>query len=448
MQRLPSSFRDPAGFVFEQDGELRRQILPDGRVGFKRLVRSGLAERLMQEGKLAGFEPCGENDLGPILRLQRLPFISYPYEWSFSQLRDAALLTLELMEAALEQGMILKDATAFNVAFRNCRPVFLDHTSFELHRDGEPWRAYRQFAMHFIAPLLLMKHVDLRCIALLRKSLDGIPLDFASAMLPWHTWLRPNALLHVHAHAIMERRLSSEHTRQRTVQIPRKRLQALVHGLREWLGALRPPRQATLWKDYYQDNSYSDRSFAFKQDAVRAFCELHPGDDCIDLGANAGVFSRIAAEHSSRVVAADYDACSVEALYHLGREMRQDLQPLLLDLNNPSPETGVLCRERQSFFQRTRATRVLGLALIHHLRITGNWSISQIVALFDALAPAALVEFVPLDDIQVRQLTRGREEIYRDWTLDNLCDAFRAKYPSCVPTPIPDTRRVLLDLSR
>ncbi|MBR4674445.1 MAG: hypothetical protein IKP00_08270 [Victivallales bacterium] len=447
MSQLPSSFRDPAGYVFEQDGELFRQLLPPGAASFERFTESGLAQRLMEDGKIVAFSRHTSNAEGFVLHLNRLPYISYPYEWCFSQLRDAGILTLKLMLEALDKGMILKDATAFNVAFQRCHPIFLDHTSFELYQEGTPWRAYRQFVMHFLAPLLLMQKVDLRCLELLRENVDGIPLDFASRLLPWHTWLQINPLIHIHLHALMEQRYSLSRKPSHKTALPKARLLALIHELHTLLSSLKPPKQCTLWADYYSKTSYLDTSFAFKRQAVREFCEKHKGRSAVDLGANCGLFSQIAAEFFELVLAADFDGRAVEELYRIGRGLDTNLQPVLLDLNNPSPDLGVLNEERSSFFSRTKADIVMGLALIHHLRITGNWSIGQIVALFSKLAPCALVEFIPLDDIQVQQLTRGREQIYQDWTLENLCAAFQTQYAFCKVIPIPESGRSLIELA-
>ena len=446
--QIASSFRDPDGFVFEKQGEIYRQILPHGKSSFEHFMNSGLAGRMVSSGRLASFEIVTENEQGPVLHISRIPYITYPYEWCFSQLREAALLTLELMREALYEGMILKDASAFNVAFRKCSPVFLDHTSFELYNEGTPWRAYRQFAMHFLAPLLLMQKVDLRCLGLFREDIGGIPLDLASRLLPLHTWLQINPLLHIHCHSRFEKKYSSNKSSKMVEHMPKEKLIALIQSINGWLSSMRPPKQATDWAEYYNDNSYSEESFSFKRQAVDDFCARNKGTRCIDLGANFGVFTKIAAEHFACVIAADYDARAVEALFNLGKTLDTEIQPLLLDLNNPSPALGVLNVERNSFFQRTSADCALGLALAHHLRITGNWSIRQIVSLFDMLAPHALVEFVPLEDIQVRQLTRGRDEIYQDWTLDNLCRAFSEKYGNCTVTPIPESGRVLIELSR
>ena len=446
--RLTSSFRDSAGYVFERDKELYRQILPAGRQAFDHLMQSGMAERLISQGKMAAFKVDAENDLGPVLRISRLPFITYPYEWSFSQLKDAALLTIELMQEALSCGMVLKDASAFNIAFRKCRPVFLDHTSFEMYKDGMPWRAYRQFTMQFIVPLMLMQKVDLRCLGLLRQDIGGIPMDFASRLLPCYTWLQPNCLLHIHLHALFERKYSSDKAARNASFFPKKRLFALLESIQECLSSLKVPKQATEWARYYSDNSYSASSFEYKKQAVNTFCAGEKVKCGIDLGANCGVFTKIAAEHADSVIAADFDARAVEALYQMGKTQASDIQPMLLDLNNPSPNIGVLNSERDSFLKRTKADCALGLALLHHLRITGNWSLGQIVSLFDSLAPRVLVEFVPLSDVQTQRLMRGREEIYQDWTLENLRAAFMEKYGSCDVMAMPQSERVLLAFAR
>ena len=445
---MQASFRDPAGFVFEENGELYRQIRPCGRSAFEMCQQSGLAVRLMEQWKMAPYSVVSDNEQGIVLHIKRLEYITYPYEWCFSQLRDAALLTLELMFEALDNGLILKDASAFNVAFQKCKPVFLDHTSFEEYKEGSSWRAYRQLIMHFVAPLLLMQKVDLRCLQLFRSDIDGIPLDLASRLLPMHTWFHLNPLLHIHLHSLLEKKVSSDKSGHKTSPISKRRLLALLKGLQSWIKSMKMPKQSTAWENYYSDNSYSDEGFAAKERIVREYCSGNTFHSLIDLGANSGVFTRIAAESVGFVIAADYDQRAVEALYRLGKTEKGEIQPLLLDLNNPSPDLGVLCAERDSFFRRTKVDCALGLALIHHLRITGNWSIKHIVTLFDKLASNALVEFVPLEDIQVKRLTRGRDEIYQDWSLGNVCRAFQESFNVRGTYPIPDSGRVLIEITK
>ena len=444
-ERLSGSFRDPSGYVFSEGGRLFRRITETGKRDFSCFINSGLAEKLSREGKIVPFGLSGKDD--SLLELEKLPFITYPYEWSFSQLRDAALLTLELLREALTHDMVLKDASAFNIAFRNGRPVFMDHTSFTVYRENEPWRAYRQFAMHFPAPLLLMQKCDLRCLGLFREDLGGIPLELASRLLPWHTRLSPGILIHIHLHAAFDKRCSEVPGEARKASLSRKQFENMIDSMFDFTASLRFPRQKTAWAQYTGTTSYEEASFLFKQQCVEAFCRTCAPGVCLDLGANSGAFSEIAARYARHVVAADIDPCAVEFLYQLNREKVPNLVPVLLDLNNPAPALGVLNAERDSFFDRFRGDLVLGLALIHHLRITGNWSLEQIAELFARLAPKALVEFVPREDPQVKQLLRGREEYCPDWTLDEMCRVFARKYKNCERIPIPGSCRTLLQLT-
>lgn len=445
-ERVLSSFRDPSGYVFRQDGVFFRRITPQGRPDHDQFVRSGLADELLKAGLLVPFEEISRDASGAVLRLETVPFISYPYEWSFSQLREAAVLTLMILRRALDRGMVLKDASAFNVAFRNGRPVFLDHTSFMIRRENEPWRAYRQFCSHFLCPLLLMRKVDLRCLSLFRTDIGGIPLDLTSKLLPRSTWLDPNVLIHIHLHARFDRRYSADTESRKIPEMSQQRLENLIRSLEDWIGKMTIPKQETQWAEYYDRTSYSETSFQFKKNCVDAMCrELRP-ESTLDLGANSGVFSEIAARYSRQVIAADYDPQAVEQLYRIIRKGSVDFQPVLLDLNNPSPAVGIFNEERMPFFDRCRSSLVLGLALIHHLRITGNWTPAQIARLFSVCAPAALVEFVPLEDVQVKRLIRGREEIFRDWTLDAMIEAFRSEFPRIETAAIPDSPRTLIKL--
>ena len=442
-ERDPASFRDPTGFVYRKNGKLYRAISQSGRRDFLCWIRSGLAEQLLQAEKIVPFQVVED---GGTIELREIAFVTYPYEWSFGQLRDAALLTLELTEASLAHGMILQDATAFNVTFENGRPIFMDHGSFRIHHHGEAWMAYRQFVMHFLAPLLLMRFVDLRCLDLFRVHLDGVPLDLASRLLPWSSWLRLHPLIHVHLHARMERKYSAAPETARPPTAKTSGLRALLSELKRYIASLTMPGQKTDWADYYTDNNYSFAGFQFKKQEIARFCRAVAPRTTIDLGANSGVFSQIAAEYSERVIAADSDPSSAEALYQLSKTACANIVPCLLDLNNPTPGLGIFNRERRDFLSRARGDLVLGLALIHHLRISG-WPLDRIVELFaDMTANAAVVEFVPKSDVQVQRLLRSRSDIYDDWHLKNVKAAFLRRFRTCNVVPIPKSERVLLEL--
>ncbi|MBP5181570.1 MAG: class I SAM-dependent methyltransferase [Lentisphaeria bacterium] len=382
-----------------------------------------------------------------VIELKRLETITYPYEWCFGQLRDAACLTLELAERSLDCGMILQDATAFNVAFENVSPVFLDHGSFCLYRPGEAWKAYRQFVMHFLAPLLLMKYTDFRCLNFFRTSVEGFPLDFASRLLPWKTFLKLHPLIHIHLHARMEKKYSAAAPPPKTPVTGEKQLRAFLGELRNFVSHLSPGGKKTRWADYATDNSYTPKAMAFKKEMIDRICLQRKFPVVVDLGANTGIFSEIAAKYSRRVIAADSDPAALEQLYETAKAEKRNILPVLQDLNDPSPGIGMFNQERSSFFSRVRGDLVMGLALIHHLHISGNWPVESIVKLFaDMTGQAAVVEFVPREDPQVKKLLRSREDIFEDWTLENVTAAFRKRFRTCREIPIPDSPRVLLEL--
>ena len=206
-----ASFRDPSGFLFSREGVLYRQVNQVYAADFTRLMDSGLYDKLIKAGLLI---PHVESDLKPaqpelafkVIRPERVPFISYPYEWSFGQLKDAALATLSIQKRALKLGMSLKDASAYNIQFYNGKPVLIDTLSFETYQEGEPWVAYRQFCQHFLAPLALMAYRDVRLSQLLRVYIDGIPLDLASELLPGRTRWNLGLATHIHLHASAQKR--------------------------------------------------------------------------------------------------------------------------------------------------------------------------------------------------------------------------------------------------
>jgi hypothetical protein len=238
LRAIGASFRDPAGFVFEKDGRLFRQINRGFADEFDAFVSSGLYRYLVDEGLLI---PHVEHAIGTVsspapalahrmIEPERVGFVSYPYEWCFSQLKDAALATLSIQSKALERGFSLRDASAFNIQFHRGRPLLIDTLSFERYREGEPWVAYRQFCQHFLAPLALAAHVDARLSLLARQFIDGIPLELAAAMLPFRTRLSPSLFIHLHLHARSQRRFASV-TRVKKRRVSAFALRGLVDSL-------------------------------------------------------------------------------------------------------------------------------------------------------------------------------------------------------------------------
>jgi SAM-dependent methyltransferase len=441
LERLGASFRDPAGFLFRDGGVLRRQVNAAGAPDYDLLMGSGLYDTLTAGGMMVRHRevapsvyPPGTPDAHRVLEPEPVPFVSYPWEWCFGELRDAALLTLRIQDAALDHGMTLKDASAFNVQFTGGAPVLIDTLSFERYQPGEPWIAYRQFCQHFLAPLLLAGTVDARLAGLWRAHLDGIPLDLAARLLPRSTWLRPGAALHVHLHArsLARHADTALDARPTAPRMSPTALRGLVDSLRSTVRGLDWRPSGTEWADYVETRRYAPESVDSKARLVRGFlASLSPAPATVwDLGANTGEFSRMAAEATgARVVAFDVDPAAVERNYRQARaEGSTSLLPLVLDLANPTPGLGWAGKERDSWLARGPADVVMALALVHHLAIGNNVPLESVAALLAAAGRTLLVEWVPKEDEQVQRLLRSRRDVFPGYTREGFEAAFATRF--------------------
>lgn len=447
---LEASFRDPAGFVFRREGTLYRQVNQAGREDFDLLMNSGLYRELVEASLLIPHQEA-DISLAPapgahrVIRPQPIPFISYPYEWCFGQLQDAALATLEVQRRALERDLGLKDASAFNLQFTAGRPVFLDTLSFARYQEGRPWVAYRQFCGHFLAPLALMAHRDWRLGRLGRLYLDGVPLDLAQALLPWRALLSPALMMHLKLHAKSQARFGDRKVDLNQKSFSRRAMLGLLDSLEGAVRKLSWRPGGTEWSQYYQDTNYSPRAAQHKQELVRRFlAPIKPGL-VWDLGANTGLYSRAAREHAGLVVSFDLDMAAVEQNY---RQCRQDgeqgILPLLMDLSNPSPGLGWGGGERGSLLARGPADAALALALVHHLAIGNNLPYQRIAGFLARTAPWLVIEFIPRDDSQAQRLLANREEAgLHDLGQEAFEGAFGRFFHLQEAVPLADSARVL-----
>lgn len=433
---VPASFRDPSGFIFKSEGELYRQVNLSYRDHYQTLMDSGLYAALVKQGMLVSHEEvdgpiADEGNAWKILKPEQITLISYPYEWCFSQLKDAALLTLDIQRIALEHGMCLKDASAYNIQFQCGRPIFIDTLSFEPYVEGKPWVAYRQFCQHFLAPLAIMAKSDVRLMQLKRSQIDGIPLDLASILLPRRTWFNFGLLMHLHLHAKTQSAFSASHnapsdTIQRLSKVSKVGLVGLLEGLRKTIAKLDWKPGGTEWGDYYNDTNYSDSSFETKRRYISAFLDDADPAEVWDLGANIGLFSRISSDRGLSTVAFDIDPSAVEINYRQVRKQNEtSLLPLLLDLTNPSPGLGWNCTERDALIDRGPVDCIMALALIHHLSISNNVPFGRVASFFaDLCKHNLIIEFVPKSDSQVQRLLRSREDIFIEYDIEHFEQAF------------------------
>ncbi len=453
---VPGSFRDPSGLLFTCEGVLYRRINRCYSGHYDRLMQSGLYESLVQERLLVPHEEVRLDDAlqhgaHAVIRPARIPFISYPYEWCFSQLKDAALTTLAVHERAIEKGMALKDASAYNIQFLRGKPIFIDTLSFETYREGSPWVAYRQFCQHFLGPLALMAHTDIRMNQLARIYLDGVPLDLASRLLPWVTRLRPSLMLHIHLHARSQARHADRAVRPvssgRTVS--RIGMLGLIDSLKGAVRRLVWRPAGTEWGDYYADTNYSEDALRHKQQIVTDFLGGQSLGTLWDLGANSGLFSRLAAAQGARVIAFDVDPAAVEKNYVESRKSGDGrILPLLMDLTNPSPGIGWHGRERMSLTERGPADGVLALALVHHLAISNNVPFAHLAEFFAEQCHTLLIEFVPKTDSQVKRLLATREDVFPDYTQEHFVQQFSDCFDIEKSERVKDSDRVVYLMKR
>nr|MEE4268710.1 SAM-dependent methyltransferase [Candidatus Krumholzibacteria bacterium] len=446
---LPSSFRDPSGFLFRQDDRLFRQVNQVYAEDYRLLMESGLYEKLIEKGLLI---PHREVDIQPprpdgafkVLEPELIPFISYPYEWSFSQLQDAALTTLRIQKMALKRGLTLKDASAYNVQFHQGRPLLIDTLSFTAYREDTPWVAYRQFCQHFLAPLALMAHKDVRLGSLLRTGIDGVPLDLASTLLPKRTRLNPGLLMHIHAHAASQKKHQDRRKSAKDTKVSRNAMTGILDSLHGCIRKLAWQPAGTEWGAYYSDTNYSDAALSRKRELVAALLEKTDAETAWDLGANNGFFSRVASDRGLFTVASDIDPVAVEKNWREVKEKgEQKILPLLMDLTNPSPGLGWDHAERTSFLARGPAGVVFALALIHHLAISNNVPLPLLAAFFSRAGRWLIIEFVPKGDSQVDRLLATREDVFPEYTQEGFEAAFGSKFEIVSAEEIEGSKRTL-----
>ncbi len=456
LNKIAASFRDPSGFMFRRDGILYRQINKHYQSQYEKLVSSGLLEDLWKYGLLVrsaevDVQPAEEESAYRVIQPDELPFISYPFEWSFSQYKDAALATLQIQKKAFEKGFILKDASAYNIQFVNGKALLIDTLSFDNYVQGEPWVAYRQFCQHFLAPLALMALTDIRLSQLMRVYIDGIPLDLASKLLPGSTKLNLGLNLHIHTHAAAQLKYADDTSakKQNKGQMNRNAFMGLVDSLESTIKGLTPKGVKTEWGHYYDDTNYSDNSLKEKRDLVSKLVMQASPKTLWDLGANTGYFTRVASEQGIFSIAFDIDPLAVEQGWQDVKARKESyLLPLVLDLTNPSPSLGWANQERSSFLQRGPADCVMALALIHHLAISNNVPLSTLAEFFAQIGKWLIIEFVPKEDSQVQRLLATREDIFPEYTLEGFEKAFSNVYSVRTKEPITGSKRWLFLLER
>ena len=415
----PGSFRDPDSAVFTADGKVLRGLSGRAADDYERLSGTSFFPRLVGSGQIVR-TAVHEGDAPPsprgapwtrVLEHERVPVVSYPYEWPFAMLREAASLQLDVLIAALGEGISLKDGTAYNVQFFGSRPTFIDIGSFE--PASGPWPGYRQFCQTMLFPLMVQAHLGVPFQPLLRGSIDGLTPSQVAGMFSGLRRFRKGVVRNVTLHSVLERRVTtaSEQVKSELKDsgFSADLAKATAKNLAKLVSGLEVARRGSTWSDYRDTCSYSGADAEAKQAFVRSAIAGGDAGLVLDLGANDGVYSLLAAEQADCVVAVDGDEMVIDRLYRrLRAERNENVLPLVMNLVDPSGGVGWRNRERAAFADRVRPDVTLALALVHHLAIAASVPLPEVVSWLRSFGGRLVVEFVHVDDVQVQRLLANK----------------------------------------
>ncbi len=446
----PASFRDSSGFIFSHENEIYRAIHPDYFENFSSLMNSGLYKSL-SEKKLLVVHSDEKNFLSEtfsqykIIKPEKIPFISYPYEWSFSQLKDAALLTLTILKESLKHEIILKDASAYNIQFIGAKPIFIDTLSFEKYEKDSLWKAYRQFCEHFLVPLALMHYRSAELSKLFLNYIDGIPLELAVSLLPRRAMLNSGIATHVILHSKIQKKYSGTNSQKNSeAKLSKQKLLAMLQHLEDTISGLRVRDEKSNWVKYTCENTYSAEAMQAKEKLISEWLKQLNPKTVWDFGCNTGKFSQLASKFSEHVIAMDSDSYCIENFYsEIKKSGTKNILPLTMNLSNPSPAIGWANEERKTIQQRGKADALLALALVHHLAIGNNVSFFFIAKYFSDSTKNLIVEFIPKDDSQVKKMMAGRETFFENYSEDNFKKSFEEYFFIINRNTLPDSGRIL-----
>ena len=439
---VPGSYRDPSGHVFLHQGRVFRTITKRGYDAFQAVEETGLLTELVEKKLLVPWWDVDKNEFEQtdpnILRVLEhtlLPFISYPFEWSFSALRNAALLHLDVHLMALAKGITLSDASAFNVQFNGPKPIFIDHLSFRPYENGEFWKGHSQFCEQFLNPLLLQSQIGIPHNAWYRGSPEGIPSASLASILPFRSRIKLQVLTNIILPVWFERRSRSSSEVSKSVSkksLPLSGFKNMLVGLRNFIASLKPTNQATVWKEYAENNSYATDEAKAKTRFIHDFCSTVKPEIIWDMGCNTGEYSKAALEGGAQMaIGYEYDTGALEGAYARAVQEQLNFLPLHLDATNPTPSQGWNQKERAGFAERRNADSVMALALVHHLAIGRNIPLPSVVDWLVGHAPQGVIEFIPKKDPMVQELLSLREDIFDHYT-DEIFDKSIAQHAHVV----------------
>ena len=425
------SFRDPAGKVYYKNDRVLRKLTTIGVNRFLKLQESNIISKSIQKGflietkeiKVEDNTKKDHNEL--ILEHEKIPYISYPYEWSFSQLKDAAIFHLDFHLFLLENDATLIDASAYNIQFIGSELKFIDVLSIQKYTEGEYWIGHKQFCENFLNPLILKSKKGIKFNNWFKGNLEGIETKELNNLLNIFDKLSYNIFVHVHLLNKLDKKYISKKSLKPIIKnnkkLSKKSLMGILSQLKKFISGLKDYKNVSTWDDYSVNNSYSIDDKDKKIDCVAQFCKKNNFELIADLGCNDGEYSILSLKNGCKsVIGFDFDINAINNAYKKSTDNNLNFLPLYFDATNPSSNIGWHQKERRGFIERANFSAIIALAFEHHLAIAKNIPLNDVVSWLVSLAPTGLIEFVPKEDETIKKMLEFKGDIFPEYTKENF----------------------------
>ena len=454
------SFRDPSNRIFESEGKIYRAIFNSGKSDYINIQQSGIIQKLINKNYLIDTDELDRGNklysheelknVYIILKHKKIPFISYPYEWCFEQLKKAAIFHLDLQLYLLENNFNLKDSSAFNIQFIGGEPIFIDFFSLQKYNDGDYWIGYKQFCENFLNPLYLSFKKNVQFNHIIRSNLEGISSTTLNNLLSFKDKLSLNVFSHIVLQSRYEKKVlldekSSIKKFKKLKKLPKKNLISMITIIKNWIKKFNIQNKKSTWSDYSVINTYKDFEKKKKIDIVKKFTNKIKPNLLVDLGCNTGDYSIAALENGANyVVGFDFDIESLNKSY----DRSPNFFPLWFDAANPSPDQGFMQKERDGFERRVKSDALISLAFIHHLVIAKNISVKMFVEWISKISQFGLLEFVPKNDETIQKMLISKRDIYKDYNIDNLIKYLEYDFKIVSIDQVSESGRKIIEYSK
>ena len=461
IQRVAGSFRDPSGFVFFKDDEVFRSIDSECCSVLMELANEGRINDWVERQLIVGTEFIDGGELlselqselpetDHFLRHDKIPLVTFPYEWTVSMLADAGIHTIDLQIELLKSNCSLKDATAYNIQFVNGKPTMIDVASIEKPSRLDVWFAMGQFLQMFLYPLLLTRHKGWDLCSYFQSNINGRDIESVAKAFGTFERLKPSLMLDLtlplwlhrmsekksgSKREVLDKKVVNSSAQVSNLKRLRRKLEKLAAGY----------KPSGVWADYTKICNYDDQADNCKKELVRKMLQQSKPKEVLDIGCNTGTYSFLAAECGANVTAVDGDHDAIENLYRRLRKNPATINPMVVDLGNPSPSIGYMNVERPSFLERSNPDCVMALALIHHLLVSANMSVDAISEqMYEMTNRDLILEFVPTDDNMFERLMNYRVDLFQDINLESCLAAFEPRFELLEQHPVTGSKRTLL----